>query len=144
VEESVKEGARLAAGGGIPKGDRFAKGNWVEPTVLADVKPGNVVYCNEMFGPVLSCIRWDDGADEIAMANDTEYGLAAYVFTSSAATAERAAAGIQAGSVCVNEVYYDLSLPHGGTKQSGVGRDCSPRALEEYMYLKRISARKFS
>jgi acyl-CoA reductase-like NAD-dependent aldehyde dehydrogenase len=97
------------------------------------------VACEEIFGPVLPIIRYADGDDEIAMANNTDAGLAAYVFTSSIANGLRAARDIQAGSVCVNEVHYSVQLPHGGLKQSGVGKDCSRYSLEEYLTLKRVS-----
>jgi acyl-CoA reductase-like NAD-dependent aldehyde dehydrogenase len=83
----------------------------------------------------LPVIPFTDEDDEIAMANDTEYGLAAYVYTTNLSRGLRAAAGIDAGSVCVNEVH----LPHGGVKQSGVGKDCSRYSIEEYLTLKRVS-----
>ena len=75
----------------------------------------------------------------IAMANDTEYGLASYVYTTNLSRGLRAAAEIDSGSVCVNEVHYAVQLPHGGLKQSGVGKDCSRYSLEEYLTLKRVS-----
>ena len=90
-------------------------------------------------GPILPVIRFSDRDDELALANDTPYGLAAYVFTTDLSRGLRAAAGIDAGSVCVNEPHYDVSLPHGGVKQSGVDRDCSHASLEEYLTLKRVS-----
>ena len=77
--------------------------------------------------------------EEIAMANDTAYGLAAYVYTTNLSRGLRAAERIDAGSVCVNEVHYAVQLPHGGVKQSGVGRDCSRYSIEEYLTLKRVS-----
>ena len=141
INQSVDQGATLLCGGRVPQGKAFEKGYWVEPTVLGDVRPGHIVYDREVFGPVLSCIRWKDGEDEIAMANDTEFGLAAYVFTRNTATAEHAARHIRAGNICLNEVYYDLSLPHGGMKQSGVGYDCSAAALGEYRVQKRVTKR---
>ncbi|MEM9227227.1 MAG: aldehyde dehydrogenase family protein, partial [Verrucomicrobiota bacterium] len=80
-----------------------------------------------------------DDDDEIALANDTEFGLAAYVFTSNLSTGLRAARDIQSGSVCVNEPHYSVQLPHGGLKQSGVGKDCSRYSIEEYLTNKRVS-----
>jgi acyl-CoA reductase-like NAD-dependent aldehyde dehydrogenase len=94
---------------------------------------------DEVFGPVMSIIPFSDSDDEIALANDTEYGLAAYVYTTSLSTGLRASRDIQAGSVCVNEPHYSVQLPHGGLKQSGVGKDCSRYSLEEYLTLKRVS-----
>ena len=78
-------------------------------------------------------------APVIAMANDTEYGLAAYVYRTNLSRGLRAAADIDAGSVCVNEVHYAVQLPHGGVKQSGVGKDCSRYSLQEYLTPKRVS-----
>jgi acyl-CoA reductase-like NAD-dependent aldehyde dehydrogenase len=94
---------------------------------------------DEIFGPVLPIIKFTDADDEIALANDTIYGLAAYVFTTNLSNGLRAANGIQAGSVCVNEPHYSVQLPHGGLKQSGVGKDCSRYSIEEYLTLKRVS-----
>ena len=95
--------------------------------------------CDEIFGPVLPVIPFSDQDDEIAMANSTQYGLAAYVYTTNLSRGLRAAAQIDAGSVCVNEVHYAVQLPHGGVKQSGVGKDCSHYSIEEYLTLKRVS-----
>jgi acyl-CoA reductase-like NAD-dependent aldehyde dehydrogenase len=95
--------------------------------------------CDEIFGPVLPVIPFGDQDDVIAMANDTEYGLAAYVYTTDLSRGLRAAEQIDAGSVCVNEVHYAVQLPHGGVKQSGVGKDCSHYSIEEYLTLKRVS-----
>jgi acyl-CoA reductase-like NAD-dependent aldehyde dehydrogenase len=99
------------------------------------------VSCDEIFGPVLPVICFTDADDEIGMANDTEYGLAAYVYTTNLSRGLRAAASIDAGSVCVNEVHYAVHLPHGGVKQSGVGKDCSRYSIEEYLTLKRVSVK---
>ena len=137
VKDAIDKGARLILGGKIPQS--MAKGYYLEPTILADVDPCMPLACDEIFGPVLPVIKYSDSDDVIAMANDTEYGLAAYVFTSNLQRGLQAASQIQAGSVCVNEVHYDVSLPHGGLKQSGVGKDCSHYSLEEYMTLKRVS-----
>ena len=111
----------------------------MEPAILKNVSSTMKVSRDEIFGPVLPIIRFSDADDEIALANDTEYGLAAYVFTTNLAKGLRAARDIQAGSVCVNEVHYSVQLPHGGLKQSGMGKDCSRYSLEEYLTLKRVS-----
>jgi len=137
VSNAVSEGARIIMGGKIPQSP--ATGYYLEPTILADINPAMSLACDEIFGPVLPVIKFSDRDDVIAMANDTESGLAAYVFTSNLQKALQAAEQIQAGSVCINEVHYDVSLPHGGLKQSGVGKDCSHYSLEEYMTLKRVS-----
>jgi len=137
VKAAEQGGASIVCGGKIP--DQPARGYFLEPTILRDVRPTMRLSCDEIFGPVLPVIPFADTDDEIALANDTEYGLAAYVFTRSLQRGLRAARDIQAGSVCVNEVHYSVELPHGGLKQSGVGKDCSRYSLEEYLTLKRVS-----
>ena len=135
VKAAVADGAEIVCGGKAIKGP----GYFMEPTILKNVSARMKVSCEEIFGPVLPILRFTDADDEIALANDTEYGLAAYVFTKNLAKGLRAARDIQAGSVCVNEVHYSVQLPHGGLKQSGVGKDCSRYSLEEYLTLKRVS-----
>jgi acyl-CoA reductase-like NAD-dependent aldehyde dehydrogenase len=135
VESAKQGGATVVCGGKAVDGPGF----FMEPTVLSDVTTAMQVAKDEIFGPVLPIIKYTDADDEIALANDTEYGLAAYVFTRGLSNALKAARGIQAGSVCVNEPHYSVQLPHGGLKQSGVGKDCSRYSIEEYMTLKRVS-----
>jgi len=135
TDAAVKDGAEIVCGGKAIDGAGF----FIEPTILKNVRTEMAVAREEIFGPVLPVISFSDDDDEIALANDTEYGLAAYVFTSNLGKGLRAGRDIQAGSVCVNEVHYSVQLPHGGLKQSGVGKDCSRYSLEEYLTLKRIS-----
>jgi len=135
VESAVADGAQIVCGGKGVDGDGF----FMEPTILSHVVTKMKVAYEEIFGPVLPIIKYTDADDEIALANDTQYGLAAYVFTSDLKNGLRAARDIQAGSVCVNEPHYSVQLPHGGLKQSGVGKDCSRYSLEEYLTLKRVS-----
>ncbi|MDB4473400.1 aldehyde dehydrogenase family protein [Opitutaceae bacterium] len=135
VESSVADGAELVCGGKAVKGPGF----FMEPTVLRNVIPQMKIASDEIFGPVLPLLKFTDQDDEIALANDTPYGLAAYVFTTNLTKGLRAARDIKAGSVCVNEPHYSVQLPHGGLKQSGTGKDCSRYSLEEYLSLKRIS-----
>ncbi|MCZ8530099.1 aldehyde dehydrogenase family protein [Alteromonas sp. PRIM-21] len=137
IEDAVKGGAQIALGGNIPS-DR-ATGFYLEPTILTDVKEEMEIARTEIFGPVLSIIPFSDADDIIAKANDTEFGLAAYVYTTSLGKAFSAAKGIQAGSVCINEAHYSVQLPHGGLKQSGVGKDCSKYSLQEFYTNKRVS-----
>jgi acyl-CoA reductase-like NAD-dependent aldehyde dehydrogenase len=135
VSSAVESGAELVCGGKPIDGPGF----FMEPTILSNVSRDMRTSCDEIFGPVLPILKFSDADDEIALANATEYGLAAYVYTTNLSTGLRAARDIQAGSVCVNEPHYSVQLPHGGLKQSGVGKDCSRYSLEEYMTLKRIS-----
>lgn len=137
IEDAVKDGAEIALGGGIPS-DK-ATGFYLEPTILTDVKEEMEIARTEIFGPVLSIIPFSDDDDIIAKANDTEFGLAAYVYTTNLSRAFSAAKGIQAGSVCINEAHYSVQLPHGGLKQSGVGKDCSKYSLQEFYTNKRVS-----
>ncbi len=135
IESAVAEGAKVVCGGEAVEGD----GYFIQPTILRDVATGMKVARDEIFGPVLPVIKYTDDDNEIALANDTQYGLAAYVYTSKLSTGLHAAREIQAGSVCVNEPHYSVQLPHGGLKQSGIGKDCSRYSLEEYLTLKRVS-----
>ncbi len=135
INDAVAGGAELVCGGKELAGP----GYHMEPTILTNVSRAMRLSCEEIFGPVLSIIKFNDNDDEIALANATELGLAAYVFTSNISTGLRAARDIKAGSVCVNEPHYSVQLPHGGLKQSGIGKDCSKYSLEEYLTLKRIS-----
>lgn len=135
VEDAVANGAEIVCGGKAVEGDGF----FMEPTLLKEVEVGMRVAVEEIFGPVLPIIKYADADNEIELANNTEYGLAAYVFTSNLGTGLRAARDIKAGSVCVNEPHYSVQLAHGGLKQSGLGKDCARYSLEEYLTLKRVS-----
>jgi acyl-CoA reductase-like NAD-dependent aldehyde dehydrogenase len=137
VDDSIAQGAKLTLGGKIPASRE--KGFYMEPTILTDVTVDMPVARNEIFGPVLPIIPFSDADDIIALANDSEYGLSAYVYTTNLKRGMQAANEIQAGSVCINEVHYGVHLPHGGLKQSGVGKDCSPYSLQEYLTNKRVS-----
>jgi acyl-CoA reductase-like NAD-dependent aldehyde dehydrogenase len=135
VESAVADGAEVVCGGKAVDGGGF----FMEPTLLSNVVTKMKVAYEEIFGPVLPIIKYTDADDEIALANNTQYGLAAYVFTTNLQTGLRAARDIQAGSVCINEPHYSVQLPHGGLKQSGMGKDCSRYSLEEYLTVKRVS-----
>ncbi|MFI3171189.1 MAG: NAD-dependent succinate-semialdehyde dehydrogenase [Eubacteriales bacterium] len=137
VNDAVEKGATLVAGG-----QRTGVGYFFQPTMLVGVKTDMRVYKEEVFGPIMSIIPFNDNDDIVAMANDTEYGLAAYVFTNDLSKALYLSENIMAGSVSVNEPLYDFNLPHGGLKESGVGKDCSTYSLEEYYYIKRVSVKR--
>jgi len=140
VQEAVAEGAQIVCGGRQP--EQPARGYYVEPTILRDVRMDMEIANQEIFGPILPVIRTTDADDMVALGNATTYGLAAYVFTQDLSTALRAAEGLQAGSICINEPHFGVHLPHSGLKQSGVGLDRSAYSLEEYLTLKRVSIRK--
>jgi aldehyde dehydrogenase (NAD+) len=132
IEKGIAEGATLLAGGpGRPQG--LEHGWFVRPTVFGDVRNDMAIAREEIFGPVLSIIAYRDEADAIAIANDTPYGLQAYVFGADLERANRVAAAIVAGRVFVNGLYDEPEAPFGGFKQSGIGREFGTFGLEEYL-----------
>lgn len=135
IEKGKREGASLATGGGRALAE--SGGFYVEPTIFDAANNQLIIAQEEIFGPVLTCIGFDDEAEAIAIANDTQYGLAAALWTSNLSRAHRVAKKIKAGSVWVN--YYDggdMTAPFGGFKQSGNGRDKSLHALDKYTEVK--------
>lgn len=135
VDDAVARGARLLTGG-----RRHARGGlFYEPTVLAEVTPEMLIYREETFGPVAPVIPFDDADDIVAMANDTEYGLAAYVFTNDHRRVQRLVAGLEYGMIAVNRVRMTgAPVPFGGVKQSGLGREGARHGLEEFTELKYV------
>ena len=134
----IEEGARVIAGGpGRPDG--IERGFYVRPTVFADVHNSMTVAREEIFGPVLCVIPYDGEEDAIAIANDTVYGLAAYVASGDAERARRVAARLRAGTVRVNFAPADLTAPFGGVKRSGNGREFGAEGLVEFLEWKAIS-----
>lgn len=139
IRIGIEEGARVVAGGPErPAG--LASGFYVRPTIFADVTNTMAIAREEIFGPVLVMIPYDDEAEGIAIANDTPYGLAAYVASADLARARRVAARLRAGSVRINGGQLDLTLPFGGYKASGNGRENGAHGLAEYLECKAITA----
>ena len=135
IEKGVAEGARLITGGNLVDGDGF----YIEPTVFADVTDDMTIAREEIFGPVLSVLDFDTEEEVLARANDTEFGLAAGVFTADLTRAHRMVAGFEAGTCYINT--YNLApveAPFGGSKLSGVGRENSKAAIEHYSQLKGV------
>jgi acyl-CoA reductase-like NAD-dependent aldehyde dehydrogenase len=131
-EGSHQQGARTVIGGLPPKEGRLAEGYYVEPTVFANVSNDWRIAREEIFGPVLVAIPWDDSADAVRMANDTHYGLAAYVWSHDITRALRTAHAIDAGWVQVNQgIGQVVGQPYGGFKQSGLGRENSLEGMLE-------------
>ncbi len=137
IETGLAEGATLAAGGrGRPQG--LNKGFFVRPTVFANVTSDMTLAREEIFGPVLSIISYEDEDDAVRIANDTSYGLAGYVSSGSIERARRVARRIRAGNVNLNGVMNDRRAPFGGFKQSGNGREWGLFGIEEYLEVKAI------
>ena len=134
IEAGIKEGAELIAGGpGRPDG--LDKGYFIKPTVFANVTNDMTIAREEVFGPVLTIIGYEDEADAIAIANDTEYGLSGYI-SGEPAHAQQIALQIRTGMVHINGAPLDISAPFGGYKKSGNGREWGLEGFEEYLETK--------
>ncbi len=141
IQRGIAEGARLVCGGGRPVGldPKLAGGWFVEPTIFAGCRDDMTIVRDEIFGPVMAVLPFRDEAEVLARANDTEYGLAAGVFTRDLARGHRMAARLQAGIVWLNT--YNVTppeLPFGGYKQSGIGRENGLAVIEHYTQLKTV------
>jgi 5-carboxymethyl-2-hydroxymuconic-semialdehyde dehydrogenase len=131
VRSGLEEGATLVAGGGRPA--HLAAGNYLAATVFADVRPEMRIFREEIFGPVVCVTPFDSEADAIRLANDTRYGLAAYIWTRDLRRGHRVAAGVDAGMLWLNSHNVrDLRTPFGGVKASGLGREGGHHSLDFY------------
>jgi aldehyde dehydrogenase (NAD+) len=137
IETGEREGARLVVGGTRPDGD-LAAGNFVAPTIFADVRNDMTIAREEIFGPVLAVLPFDDEDEAVRIANDTEYGLGAGVYTTDARRAFRLARRLRAGTVGINGFQVEPHLPFGGFQQSGLGREGGQSAFESYTELKSV------
>jgi acyl-CoA reductase-like NAD-dependent aldehyde dehydrogenase len=139
IQSGVDEGARVVCGGGRDVEGEKAGGFFVKPTVFADVKPQMKIAQEEIFGPVLSALKFHDAEEAAAIANSTIYGLVSAVWTRDIGVAHRLAREIKAGSVWINAYNcFDSSSPFGGYKQSGFGREMGPHAIESYTQVKSV------
>ncbi len=139
VADALAKGARLVCGGRRPAGDAFAKGNYYLPTVITNCTQDMRVMREETFGPVVPVALFTSDEEAIAMANDSDYGLAAYLFTRDHGTIIRMSEALEAGTVCVNHGAVNTSYaPYAGWKDSGYGIELSRRAMLEYLKPKHI------
>jgi acyl-CoA reductase-like NAD-dependent aldehyde dehydrogenase len=137
IEAGKNEGAVIATGGGIPAG--LEKGFYVQPTVFTDADNSMRICREEIFGPVVSVLRYDDLEQAIAIANDSDYGLHGAVFTTDPQRAADVASRVRTGTFSVNAFVYNTEAPFGGVKNSGIGRDTGPEAVQAYYELKTIN-----
>lgn len=141
VGRSLDEGATLLTGGGIPEGEALSRGAFMSPTVLDGVEPSMTVAQQELFGPVLSVLDWDDVDEAVAIANSVPYGLTASVWTNDLTRALTTADRLDAGYVWINDIETRYTgVPFGGWKQSGIGSEqAMVHELESYTRLKAIN-----
>jgi betaine-aldehyde dehydrogenase len=139
IDIGRREGAALACGGNVPSLQGFEGGFFIEPTVFTGVKDDMRIAREEIFGPVMSVLSFEDEEEVIERANDTEFGLAAGVFTRDLPRAHRVIGELRAGTCWINA--YNLTpveIPFGGSKQSGIGRENSLAALAHYSEVKAV------
>lgn len=137
IEKGKAEGARLVTGGGVPP--QFERGYFVQPTVFADVDNSMTIAQEEIFGPVLAVIGYDDDDDAVRIANESSYGLSGSITSGSLDRAKAVARRIRTGTLGLNGgVWYGADAPFGGYKQSGIGRQCGIEGLEVFTETKTV------
>jgi aldehyde dehydrogenase (NAD+) len=137
IHRGLEQGATLIVGGeGRPVG--LEKGYFVKPTVFANVRNNMDIAREEIFGPVLSILTYENDDEAVHIANDSIYGLQAYVFSSQQARASRMASRLEAGTVLINRINPELLAPFGGFKQSGIGREFGVFGLEAFLEAKTV------
>jgi len=137
IQKGIAEGARVAIGGGVPA--HLDKGYYVEPTLFVDVDNSMTIAQEEIFGPVICLIAYDDEEDAIRIANDSAFGLSGNVFSADLERAKRVAARLRTGTVGINGgVWYGADAPFGGYKNSGIGRQCGIEGLEIFTETKTV------
>jgi acyl-CoA reductase-like NAD-dependent aldehyde dehydrogenase len=137
IQRGMDEGAKLVTGGVEPP-DGLERGYYVRPTVFSEVTPEMTIAQEEIFGPVLSIIPYDDEDEAVEIANDTIYGLAGGVWSSDPERAKRVARRIRTGQVAINGATFNPMAPFGGFKQSGHGRELGRFGLEEFLEIKSL------
>lgn len=140
IEMGKQDGARLLTGGKRPAGDLFERGYWMEPTIFADVTPDMRIGREEIFGPVLSVMKWKEEDEAIEIANSLDYGLTASILTKDITTAVRTARKVQSGYVWINGVgAHYTAAPFGGYKNSGIGKEGCIEEMLSYTEEKTIN-----
>lgn len=140
IQIGIQEGAKLLCGGKRPAGSQFEKGNFFEPTIFDDVKPSMRIAREEIFGPVLAVIPFDSEDEAIAIANDSDYGLAAGVWSKSITRGLRVVKALRVGVTWINTFNPTFNeLPFGGYKQSGMGRELGLKGIDEYLETKQVN-----
>jgi aldehyde dehydrogenase (NAD+) len=137
IDRAVAEGARLVVGGGRPSSQ--PKGYFIEPTLFVDVDNSMAIAQEEVFGPVLAVIPYDDDDDAVRIANESQYGLSGGVFSASLERGMAIADRIRTGSIAVNGgIWYGADAPYGGYKTSGIGRQNGIEGFEQYTETKLV------
>ncbi|MCL4374883.1 aldehyde dehydrogenase family protein [Patescibacteria group bacterium] len=143
VADAVVKGARVEIGGGQPKDKALEKGNYFLPTILTKVKPNMRVLTEEVFGPVFPIVPFGTEEEAIALANRTEYGLSAEIYTTDVEKGERVARQIQAGTVAINtDNFFKPECPFGGFKKSGMGKEYGEIGMKEFVQTKLLAVVK--
>jgi succinate-semialdehyde dehydrogenase / glutarate-semialdehyde dehydrogenase len=143
VEDALQKGARLISGGQKPQGEQYAQGHYYTPTVLTNVNKDMLLMREETFGPVVPIDHFETLDEAIEKANDSDFGLCAYVFTKDFATTMRLSRAIEAGTVCVNNGAVNTPYaPYEGWKDSGYGLELSRKAVYEYLKTKHVKVQE--
>ncbi len=139
VDKAVEQGAAIYCGGKKSKQAGLEQGNFLPPTILTNVKPEMDVAREELFGPVLCVLSYDDIEEAVSMANDSEFGLASYVWTNDVRKGHQLAKELESGNVFLNSYGYQSEIPFGGYKMSGIGREHGAEAMNEYTQVKSVT-----
>jgi len=138
IETGKQEGAELVFGGDRPDNELLAEGNWINPTLFANVDNRMTIAQEEIFGPVLSVIPFRDEEEAVRLANDSVYGLAGAVYTADLQRAFRIAKAVRTGAIGINGYSVMPNSPAGGIKRSGIGREGGWSTIEAYTELKTV------
>jgi len=139
VKTAKKQGAKVVCGGEKVMDDGLERGNYFPPTIVTGVTPDMSVAQEELFGPVLCVMTYDDLDEAIEVANDSEFGLAAYVWSNDIRKSNHIANRLESGNVFINSYGYQSEIPFGGYKMSGIGREHGAEAMHEYTQTKSIT-----